>query len=49
MATKGLMTAVTLYRCGTLSLEQAAVRAGQTTDAFARTLTQYGVPVSTHR
>jgi predicted HTH domain antitoxin len=44
MATHGLMTALTLYRCGTLSLRQAAAHAGQTDDAFARTLAQYGIP-----
>jgi len=44
MATNGLMTALTLYRCGTLTFRQAATRAGQTDDAFARTLAQYGIP-----
>jgi len=43
MATKGLLTALTLYRCGTLTFRQAAIRAGQTDDAFARTLAQYGI------
>ncbi|ATW89880.1 uncharacterized protein UPF0175 [Halohasta litchfieldiae] len=44
MATNGLMTALTLYRCGTLTFKQAATRAGQTDDTFARTLAQYGIP-----
>jgi len=52
MATHGLSTALTLYRCGTLTFRQAASRAGQTDDAFARTLAQYGIPardVPTHQ
>ena len=44
MATKGLLTALTLYRCGTLTFGQAATRAGQTDDAFARILADYGIP-----
>ncbi|MFO7834408.1 MAG: UPF0175 family protein [Halohasta sp.] len=44
MATNGLLTALTLYRCGTLTFGQAATRAGQTHDAFARTLADYGIP-----
>ena len=44
MATKGLLTALTLYRCGTLTFKQAATRAGQPDDVFARTLAQYGIP-----
>ena len=48
MATNGLMTALTLYRCGTLTFKQAAIRAGQTDDVFARTLSQYGIPTPTH-
>ena len=44
MATHGLLTALTLYRCGTLTLSQAASRAGQTEDVFARTLARYGIP-----
>jgi len=43
MATHGLSTALTLYRCGTLTFRQAATRAGQTDDAFARTLARYGI------
>lgn len=43
MATKGLLTAVTLYRCGTLTLTQAATHAGRNTDAFARVLEQHGI------
>ena len=43
MATNGLLTAVTLYRCGTLTLAQAASHAGRNTDAFARTLAQHGI------
>ena len=43
MATNGLLTAVTLYRCGTLTLTQAASHAGRNTDAFARTLEQHGI------
>ncbi|MEA1932630.1 MAG: UPF0175 family protein [Euryarchaeota archaeon] len=44
MATNGLLTALTLYRCGTLTLGQAATRAGQSDETFARTLAQYGIP-----
>ncbi len=44
MATHSLSTALTLYRCGTLTFRQAATRAGQTNDTFARTLAQYGIP-----
>jgi len=44
MATHGLSTALTLYRCGTLTLSQAAARAGQSDDVFAHTLTRYGIP-----
>lgn len=44
MATKGLLTALTLYRCGTLTFAQAATRAGQNAEAFARTLKQHGIP-----
>jgi len=44
MATHGLSTALTLYRCGTLTFRQAASRAGQTDDAFARTLARHGIP-----
>ena len=39
----GLSTGLTLYRCGTLTLSQAASRAGQTEDDFTRTLTRYGI------
>jgi len=48
MATKGLLTAMTLYRCGTLTFRQAATHAGQTDDVFAQTLSQYGIPVPSH-
>jgi len=44
MATKGLETAVMLYRCETLTLGQAATYAGQDKDRFTRTLETYGVP-----
>jgi len=44
MATHGLSTALTLYRCGTLTFRQAATHAGQTDDAFAQTLTRHGIP-----
>lgn len=43
MATNGLLTALTLYRCGTLTLTQAATYAGRNTDAFARSLEQHGI------
>jgi len=44
MATNGLLTALTLYRCGTLALTQAATDPGRNTDAFARSLEQHGIP-----
>ena len=43
MATHGLQTALTLYRSGTLTLEQAAARAGRTVSSFERVLEQYGI------
>jgi hypothetical protein len=48
MATTGLTTALTLYRCGTLTFGQAAARAGQDTDAFGRALDQYGISQPEH-
>jgi predicted HTH domain antitoxin len=44
MATDSLMIALTLYRCGTLTFNQAATRAGKSPDAFARILDRFGVP-----
>ena len=43
MATHGLQTALTLYRSGTYSLEQAAAKAGRSEAAFRRVLDQYGI------
>ncbi|WP_049985594.1 DUF7317 family protein [Halobellus rufus] len=45
MYTHGLNTAMTLYRNGTLTLSQAASRAGRSTDAFATALVRHGIPV----
>lgn len=45
MPSHGLRTAVTLYRTDTLSLEQAASRAGLSAEAFADQLAKYGVEV----
>ncbi|RJX50051.1 hypothetical protein [Halonotius pteroides] len=44
MATDSLPIALTLYRCGTLSFTQAATRAGQSPETFARVLDRFGVP-----
>lgn len=45
MPTHGLTTAMTLYRSGTLTLGQAAARAGRTEASFVRALETYGVPL----
>lgn len=45
MYTHGLNTAMTLYRNGTLTLSQAASRAGRSTDAFATALVRHGITV----
>ena len=45
MYTHGLNTAMTLYRNGTLTLSQAASRAGRSTDAFATALVRHGISV----
>jgi len=45
MYTHGLNTAMTLYRNGTLTLSQAASRAGRSTDALATALVRHGIPV----
>lgn len=44
MHTYKLTQAVTLYRSGTLSLADAAVRSGRSESEFARVLERYGVP-----
>ena len=49
MATDSLMIALTLYRCGTLTFGQAATRAGQSPEAFARVLDRFGVPYRTEQ
>jgi len=46
MATQGLTTALTLYRCGTLTFSQAAARAGHSPNEFARALNQYNISAS---
>jgi hypothetical protein len=43
MHTHALTQALTLYRSGTLTLAQAASRAGRTTEEFTAVLEQYGV------
>lgn len=43
MHTHALTQALTLYRSGTLTLAQAASRAGRTTEEFEAVLEQYGV------
>lgn len=48
MATKGLMSALTLYRCGTFTCRQAASYAGQTDAEFSRTLSRYGISPESH-
>lgn len=49
MATDSLLIALTLYRCGTLTFTQAATRAGQSPEAFARVLGRFGVPYRSGR
>jgi predicted HTH domain antitoxin len=45
MHTHALTTALTLYRSGTLSLTQAAHRAGCSEREMARSLARYGIVV----
>ncbi|MDQ2055424.1 UPF0175 family protein [Halobellus sp. H-GB7] len=45
MYTHGLNTAMTLYRNGTLTLSQAASRAGRSKDAFETALVRHGISV----
>lgn len=45
MYTHGLNTAMTLYRNGTLTLSQAAVHAGRSTEAFATALERHGISI----
>ncbi|MFB6092028.1 MAG: UPF0175 family protein [Haloquadratum sp.] len=45
MYTHGLNTAMTLYRNGTLTLSQAASRAGRSTDEFETALKRHGISV----
>ncbi|WP_311170488.1 DUF7317 family protein [Halobellus ordinarius] len=45
MYTHGLNTAMTLYRNGTLTLSQAASRAGRSKEAFATALARHGIAV----
>jgi predicted HTH domain antitoxin len=45
MSTHSLTVAVTLYRSGTLTLTQAARRAGLDEDGMRDALRSYGVPV----
>jgi predicted HTH domain antitoxin len=49
MATDSLMIALTLYRCGTLTFGQAATRAGQSPESFARVLDRFDVPYRTEQ
>jgi predicted HTH domain antitoxin len=49
MASDSLMIALTLYRCGTLTFGQAATRAGQSPEAFARVLDRFDVPYRTEQ
>jgi Uncharacterised protein family (UPF0175). len=42
MARNGLAVAVTLYRSGTLTLEQAATRAGHEVSEFQKQIERYG-------
>lgn len=49
MATDSLMIALTLYRCGTLTFTQAATRAGQSPESFARVLDRFDVPYRTEQ
>lgn len=46
MHTTALSQALTLYRSGTLTLEQAAARAGRTEEAFAAAARRHGVELS---
>ncbi|MGQ4556493.1 UPF0175 family protein [Halobellus sp. GM3] len=46
MYTHGLNTAMTLYQNGTLTLSQAASRAGRSTDAFSMALARHGISVT---
>lgn len=43
MGTNGLMTAVTLYQSGTLTLPQAAKRTGVTPESFAQAVKRYDI------
>jgi len=45
MYTHGLNTAMTLYRNGTLTLQQAASRAGRSPEAFETALARHGISV----
>ncbi|MGM0591965.1 MAG: DUF7317 family protein [Halobacteriota archaeon] len=45
MHARSLTTALTLYGSGTLSLSQAATRAGLADSTMAATLRAYGIPV----
>ncbi|WP_435183892.1 DUF7317 family protein [Halobellus sp. EA9] len=45
MYTHGLNTAMTLYQTGTLTLSQAAARAGRSTEAFATALERHGITI----
>ena len=45
MYTHGLNTAMTLYRNGTLTLSQAASRAGRSTDDLETALVRHGIQV----
>jgi predicted HTH domain antitoxin len=45
MSSKGLTTALTLYRSGTLTLEKAAARAGLSESAFVSALRKRGISV----
>ncbi|CCC41695.1 DUF7317 family protein [Haloquadratum walsbyi] len=48
MYTHRLMTALTLYQSGTLTLSQAASHAGQSQDTFITTLQRRGIPIREH-
>jgi predicted HTH domain antitoxin len=45
MHTHALTAAVTLYRSGTITLEQAADSAGLTEASMETTLRSYGIPI----
>jgi predicted HTH domain antitoxin len=49
MYTHGLNTAMTLYRNGTLTLQQAASRAGRSPEAFETALARHGISVDDGR